>query len=78
MICSGPEKEVRMRTHGIQTNPNAVNPYAAAAERAISAQRAKQVREKLLKRTGATEASLRPDEAYLVEKWTAPARNGET
>ena len=38
-----------MHIHGNQSNPNPINPYAAAAEKALAANRSSNIRKKLLK-----------------------------
>jgi len=63
-----------MHVHGNQTNLNAVNPYSAAAERAAAAQRAADVRKKLLKSAGGAEGRASPEEALMLDKWTGSAQ----
>lgn len=62
-----------MRIHS-QTSLNAINPYSAAAEKAVAAQRAAQTRKKLLKASCAAESDLKPDEAFLVAEWMSTRR----
>jgi hypothetical protein len=50
-------------------NLNAMNPYSAAAEKAIAAQRAADVRKKLLKSAVIGEAPPTPDEVRMVGEW---------
>jgi hypothetical protein len=52
-----------------QVNSNAVNPYAAAAEKAVAAQRAATVRKKLIKSARALEGSASPEEAFMIGRW---------
>lgn len=52
-----------------QMNSNAVNPYAAAAEKAVAAQRAADVRKKLIKSARAPEGPASPEEAFMVGRW---------
>jgi hypothetical protein len=59
-----------MRIHGNQTQLNAVNPYAAAAERATAAQRSADGRKKPVKSANDFEGIASPDEAFLVGQWT--------
>jgi hypothetical protein len=61
-----------MRTHGNQANLNTINPYSAAAEKATAAQRAADVRKKLLKSAGSVDGSASPQEALMVGKWMNP------
>ncbi len=58
-----------MHIHGTQTNPNPVNPYAAAAEKALAAKRSSSSRKKLLKRAAEVENTPSPDEAFMVGRW---------
>ncbi len=58
-----------MRIHGNQANLSAVNPYSAAAEKAAAAQRAADVRKRLLKRAAEADKTAVPHEAQLVGKW---------
>jgi hypothetical protein len=58
-----------MRIHSNQANPNPVNPYAAAAEKALAANRTSNTRKKLLKRAVGVEAPPSPDEASMVSRW---------
>ena len=58
-----------MRIHGNQTNLNAVNPYSAAAERAVAAQRAANVRKKRMKNARNIEGVASPGEAFMVSRW---------
>ena len=59
-----------MHIHGNLMNPNPVNPYAAAAEKVIAAQRSSTTRKKLLKRAPEVETPPNPDEASMVGRWT--------
>jgi hypothetical protein len=58
-----------MRIHGNQSNLNQVNPYAAASERAIAAQRAATTRKKLLKSAINAEGPCSPTEAFNLCNW---------
>ena len=58
-----------MHIHGNQMNPNPVNPYSAAAEKAIAAQRSSNTRKKPLKRAVEVENPPSPDEAFMVGRW---------
>ena len=58
-----------MHIHGTPPNPNGINPYAAAADKAAAGQRAANVRKKLLKSANDTERVASPEEASLLAKW---------
>ena len=58
-----------MRIHGNQMNLNTVNPYSAAAEKALAAQRAANGRKKLVKRVDVAEAAATPEETLLISSW---------
>jgi hypothetical protein len=58
-----------MHIHGNQMNPNSVNPYAAAADKALAANRSSNTRKKLLKRAAEVETPPSPDEAAMVSRW---------
>ena len=66
-----------MRTLGNQTNLNPINPYSAAAEKATAAQRAADVRKKLLRSDGGIDGAASPEEASLIGKWMN-ATNSQT
>jgi hypothetical protein len=61
--------EVTMHIHATQMNINAINPYSAAADRAVAAQRAADLRKKLLKNVANLEASSSPEEARMIGQW---------
>jgi hypothetical protein len=63
--------EAQMHIHGNQMNFNAINPYSAAAEKAAGAQRAADVRKKLMS-TGETEGVSSPEEAFMAGQWMNP------
>jgi hypothetical protein len=50
-------------------NLNAVNPYSAAAEKAAAAQRAADVRKKLMKSAADIEGTASPEEAFMLGQW---------
>jgi hypothetical protein len=50
-------------------NLNGINPYAAAAQRAVEAQRAAGVRNKLAMSAKNIEPASSPEEATLIGKW---------
>jgi hypothetical protein len=52
-----------------QINPNARNPYSAAAENALAAQRAAAVRKKLLKSARELEGASTHAEAFMMGRW---------
>jgi hypothetical protein len=58
-----------MHIHGSQTKLNPVNPYSAAAERAIAAQRAADRAKKLIKSAKGIEGTPSPEEASLLANW---------
>ena len=58
-----------MRIHANQMNLNAVNPYSAAAENALAAQRAANVRKKLKKSAANIDGIAGPEEAFMVGQW---------
>ncbi len=58
-----------MHIHGNQMNLNAVNPYSAAAENAAAAQRAANVRKKLMKSASDIEGVSSPEEAFMLGHW---------
>ena len=58
-----------MRVHGNQMNLNTTNPYSAAAEKAMAAQRAANVRKKLVKRADGSECAAMPEETLLISSW---------
>ena len=58
-----------MHIHASQINMNPVNPYSAAAEKAIAAQRAANIRKKLMKSASDIEGVSSPDEAYMIGQW---------
>jgi hypothetical protein len=66
-----PFPEGKMHIHGNQMNPNPVNPYSAAAEKAIAAQRSSIARKKQLKRPPEVENPPSSDEAFMVGRWMA-------
>jgi hypothetical protein len=51
-----------MHIHGNQMNLNAINPYSAAAERAVAAQKAADIRKKLMTSGGGLEGVSTPGE----------------
>jgi hypothetical protein len=58
-----------MHSHAIQMNLSPVNPYAAAAEKALAAKRSSTTRKKLAKAAAEAEAPASPDEAAMVGRW---------
>jgi hypothetical protein len=60
-----------MEIDGIQTNLNSVNPYSAAAEKAVAAQRAAAARKKVRRRKGAIELTSNPEQAPMMPQWMA-------
>jgi hypothetical protein len=59
-----------MHIHGNSISVNAANLYSAAqGERAAAAQRAVEVRKKLLKSAAGIEAGATPEETLLIGQW---------
>ncbi|MGA2672375.1 MAG: hypothetical protein ABSE99_04025 [Terracidiphilus sp.] len=58
-----------MHIHGSLMNSSAVNPYSAAAEKALAAQRAADVRKKRMKSATEIEGAPSPEEAFMVGQW---------
>jgi hypothetical protein len=58
-----------MHIHASQINMNPVNPYSAAAEKAIAAQRAANIRKKLMKSTANLKGASSADEAFMIGRW---------
>jgi hypothetical protein len=59
-----------MHIHGNSMSVNAANLYSAAhGERAAAAQRAVEVRKKLLKSAAGIEAGATPEETLLIGQW---------
>ena len=65
-----------MHIHATQMNINAINPYSAAADRAVAAQRAADLRKKLLKNVANLEASSSPEEARMIGQWLEQGKAG--
>lgn len=61
-----------MHIHTSSMHLNTLNPYSAAAEKAAAAQRAADVRRKLMKSAGDVEGVASPDEAVMVSRWMEP------
>ncbi len=58
-----------MHVHGTHLDPNALNPYsAAAAEKSAAAKRAAEVREKLMSSTGEMEDELDAGKVFPIAK----------
>jgi hypothetical protein len=62
-------REMHMRVHASQMNIHAVNPYSAAAEKAVAAQRAAAVRKKLLRSAREIEGASPTEEALMIGRW---------
>jgi hypothetical protein len=62
-----------MHTHGSQMNLNSINPYADAAEKAVAAQRAADLRRKLMKSAteiaGDSGGPSSPEETVMIGQW---------
>ncbi len=65
-----PPQEAEMHIHASQMDPNSASPYSsAAAEKAASAQRAADVRRKLMKSASDIEGVSSPEEANMIGQW---------
>jgi hypothetical protein len=58
-----------MHIHGNQSNLNAVNPYTAAAERAVATRRAANVSKRLMKAAGEVGGGGSAEETLMVGRW---------
>lgn len=59
-----------MHIHGANTNSSATNLHASGNDvRAVAAQRAAEVRKRLLKSGQSVEAELSPDQVSMVRQW---------
>lgn len=58
-----------MHIHGMQMNFNSVNPYAAAAEKALAARRSSRTRKRLLKKAAEIGAPQSLEAASMVARW---------
>jgi hypothetical protein len=58
-----------MHIHGTQLNMNPINPYSAAAEKALAAQRAANGRKKPVKKATVTEVASSPEAAFMIGQW---------
>jgi hypothetical protein len=60
-----------MHIHATQMNMNSASLYSAAgAEKAAAAQRAADVRKKLMKSASGIEGASSPEEAFMIGQWT--------
>jgi len=64
-----------MHSHGSQMNINAFNPFSAAAENAIAAQRVTNVRKRAIKKTATTALVASPEEALMIGRWMDGGRS---
>jgi hypothetical protein len=65
-----------MHIHGSHMNMNSASLYSAAgAEKAAAAQRAAEVRKKLLRSASGIEVTADPDQAFLIGQWMNPQRS---
>jgi hypothetical protein len=67
--CTVAVEEVTMHILRSQISIHAVNPYSAAAEKAVAAQRAAAVRKKLLKSAREIEGASPTEEALMIGRW---------
>jgi hypothetical protein len=58
-----------MHIHGNQMNLNSINPYSVETDKAIAAQRAAEVRKKLIKSAANIEGPSTPEEDLLISQW---------
>ena len=69
-IALKPFEERAMHIHASQMNMNATSLYSAAgAEKAAAAQRAADIRRKLMKSASDIEGVPSPDEAFMIGQW---------
>jgi hypothetical protein len=69
--CVETPEEGAMHIHANQMNMNSASLYSAAgAENAAAAQRAADVRRKLMKSASDIEGVASPDEAFMIGQWT--------
>jgi hypothetical protein len=64
-----------MRIHASQINLNAGNPFSAAADNAIAAHRATNLRKRGMKKTAATAIVVSPEEAQMISRWMNGGRS---
>jgi hypothetical protein len=62
-----------MHIHGNQMNLNTINPYSAAAEKAAAAQKAANVRKKLMKAASTDKSVQSPEEVLMAGSWSGSA-----
>jgi hypothetical protein len=59
-----------MHIHGANTNSSAINLHSSGNDmRAVAAQRAAEVRKRLLKNGQSVESELSPDQVSMVRQW---------
>ena len=58
-----------MHIRSSQVNIGTVNPYTAAAEKAVAKQRAGAGRKKLMKSAREIEGASSPDAAFMIGRW---------
>jgi hypothetical protein len=74
-LASDNSQEPSMHAHGSQINLNAVNPFSAAAENAIAAQRATNLRKRGIRKTVASKLVASPEEALIIARWMDGGRS---
>jgi hypothetical protein len=67
--CLYGSQEAPMHIHGNSSQLNAINPYAAAAEKATAEKRAANVSRKLMKKSASIDAASGLDEDSLLAQW---------
>jgi hypothetical protein len=64
-----------MHIHRSEMISNSGNPYSAAADKAVFAQRAAAVRKRLMKSAGEIEGASTPEEAFMTGRWMDSRQN---
>jgi hypothetical protein len=64
-----------MQIHGSPENPEPVNPYYAATEKAIAAQRPFNVRKKPAKRAAGAQTGTGSDQTFMIGQWMNGGRS---
>jgi hypothetical protein len=76
VIALLPKKEGTMHIHGNSMNVNAANSYSASNEaKSIAAQRAADVRKRLLKGAASVDEAASPEETLMIGKWLDSGHN---
>jgi hypothetical protein len=67
--------EAAMHVHRAQMNTNPVNPYSAAAEKAMAAQRAADIRKKLVKSAAVIVGASGSEGDLMISQWMNADQN---